>query len=292
MTAIEPADWHFETLSDAAAVLGESPQWSLRDGCVWWVDVTGRKLLRSDAESGHTRVWRTPEEIGFVVLARGGAVVAGMESGLFLFDQTNGGFTPIWRLEGRGVRFNDAATDGAGRLWAATCDIANRQPLGKLLCIEPGLTVREIADGLLTPNGLAVDAARGLLYLSDSHPGVRRLWRLPLDLASGGTGERQELACFADLKGRPDGGAVDATGTYWIAGVGGAALHGFSPEGRRVAEVATPVADPTKLAFGGPRLDRVFLTSKTGGGRGAGCLAVAAPGISGQAVTPFGWNPP
>ena len=62
--------WRFRRLSDAQAVLGESPVWSARDGCVWWVDVTGRRLLRSDAANGATRVWRTPEEIGFVALSQ------------------------------------------------------------------------------------------------------------------------------------------------------------------------------------------------------------------------------
>jgi len=212
-----------------------------------------------------------------------------MESGLFLFDPAGGGFTLVWRLADNGARFNDAATDAAGRLWAATCDIDNRQPLGKLLCFEPDLAVREVASGLLTPNGLAVDDVQGLLYLSDSHPTIRTLWRLPLDGTSGNIGECQRLARFDDLKGRPDGGAIDADGTYWIAGVGGGVLHGFSPQGRRAVEVATPMADPTKIAFGGAQLDQVFLTSKIGGG--GGCLAVARPGLRGRAQTLFGYQP-
>ncbi|HMA16623.1 MAG TPA: SMP-30/gluconolactonase/LRE family protein, partial [Kiloniellaceae bacterium] len=214
-------NWRFRRLSDARAVLGESPVWSARDRCVWWVDVTGRKLLRSDAASGATRVWRTPEEIGFVTLTAAGGVVAGMASGLFAFDPAGGGsFRLILPLEGRNVRFNDAAVDAAGRLWAATCDIDNRAPVGRLLRIEPDLRATTVLQGLLTPNGLAVDSARGRLFLSDSHPTVRALWRLPFDLAGGGLGEREELAHFGGLKGRPDGGALDAEGGYWIAGVG------------------------------------------------------------------------
>ncbi|MGD1878598.1 MAG: SMP-30/gluconolactonase/LRE family protein [Kiloniellaceae bacterium] len=287
--------WRFETLSDAQAVLGESPVWSARDNGVWWVDVTGRKLLRTAAADGRTQVWPTPEEIGFVVPTAEGRLVAGMESGLFLFDPARGGFTLIWRLEGQGVRFNDAATDSAGRLWAATCDIENREAAGELLCIEPDLAVRQVVAGLLTPNGLAADSAGGWLYLSDSHPTVRSLWRLPMDVANGATGERQEVADFGDLKGRPDGGAFDAAGTYWIAGVGGSALHGFAPDGRRLAEIAPPMESPTKFVFGGSALDRVFLTSKAGDA-GGGRLAVATPSLGravlhGRGETPFGYVP-
>lgn len=284
--------WRFERLSDAQARLGESPVWSAAEDCVWWVDVTGRRLLRSEAASGRTRAWPTPEEIGFVTLAAGGRVVVGMESGLFLFGAAAGSFSLIHRLDGRNVRFNDAATDAAGRLWAATCDIDNKAPLGRLLRFETDLTTTTMAEGLMTPNGLAVDSARGRLFLSDSHPTVRRLWWLPFDAASGSLGERRELARFGGLKGRPDGGALDAEGCYWIAGVGGGVLHGFSPAGARVAEVATPMADPTKLAFGGAGLVAAFLTSKSGADDDpGGFLYRAVPAVPGRAETAFGYAP-
>lgn len=285
-------DWRFERLSDAQARLGESPVWSARDNCVWWVDVTGRRLLRSDAASGRTWVWGTPEEIGFVVLAAGGRVVVGMESGLFLFDAAGGSFSLVHRLEGRSVRFNDAATDAAGRLWAVTCDIDNRAPLGRLFRFDPDLSVSVMAEGLMTPNGLAVDGARGRLFLSDSHPSVRRLWWLPLDAASGSLGERRELARFGAVQGRPDGGVLDAEGCYWIAGVDGGRLHGFSSAGTRDFEVATPMPDPTKLAFGGDGLATAFLTSKSGAAEDlGGFLCRATPAVPGRAETAFGYAP-
>lgn len=284
--------WHFRRLSDAQALLGESPVWSPGEACVWWVDVTGRKLLRSDARDGTTRVWRTPEEIGFVALTAGGGIVAGMTSGLFTFDPSGGSFRLILPLEGRQVRFNDAAVDAAGRLWATTCDLDNRASLGRLLRIDPDLRVTPMLSGLMTPNGLAVDAERGRLYLSDSHPTVQTLWHLPYDPASGSLGEREALAHFDGLKGRPDGGALDAEGGYWIAGVDGGALHCFSPKGARVAEVATPMADPTKFTCGGPQLATIFLTSKIGApGDDGGYLCVATPGIRGRGEAPFGYTP-
>ena len=284
--------WQFARLSNERAVLGESPVWSARESCVWWVDVTGRKLFRTEAASGQTQVWPTPEEIGFVVLAREERVVVGMESGLFLFDAARGAFQPIYRLEGRNVRFNDAATDAGGRLWAATCDIDNKAPLGRLLRIDPDLSVHQAVTGLLTPNGLAADCARGQLYLSDSHPDVRTLWCAPLDPASGALGERRQIARFDGPMGRPDGGAVDAEGTYWIAGVGGGTLHGFSPAGERIARVATPMESPTKFTFGGGDLGTVLLTSKSDGEAGSGGhLVRATPGLRGRGESPFAYAP-
>jgi len=282
--------WRFDRLTEEKAGLGESPAWSPGDGCLWWVDVTGRRLLRSDAATGATESWAMPEEIGFVVPAARGAVIVGLESGLFGFEAKTAGLQLIFELEDPGARFNDACTDPAGRLWAATCDIDNRQPLGKLYRIAPDFTAEAVLHGLMTPNGLAVDGGSGQLYLSDSHPTVQKLWRAPFDTASGTVGERRVLADFAALRGRPDGAAIDAEGTYWIAAVDGGRLYGFSPSGERVAEVATPMASPTKLAFGGADLRRIFLTSKTGAGDDpGGCVMTATPGLAGRCETPFGY---
>jgi sugar lactone lactonase YvrE len=114
---------------------------------------------------------------------------------------------------------------------------------------------------------------------------------VPLDIATGALGRRRLLADFTGLKGRPDGAVIDAAGTYWIAGVGGGVLHGFAPGGARIAEVATPMADPTKFAFGGAGMERVFLTSKSGAEKGdpGGCIMTALPGLSGRCETPFGY---
>lgn len=283
--------WRFEKLSETRATLGESPVWSAEENCLWWVDITGRRLFRSAASDGATQSWAMPEEIGFVVPAAGGAVVVGLESGLFRFNPPSASLELISELTDCGARFNDACTDPAGRLWAATCDRENREPLGKLYRIAPDLAAEAVLDGLMTPNGLAVDGVRGRLYLSDSHPTVQALWSAPLDIATGALGRRRLLADFTGLKGRPDGAAIDAGGTYWIAGVGGGALHGFSPAGVRVAEVATPMAQPTKLAFGGAALDRVFLTSKSEAEKGdpGGCVMTARPGLGGRRETPFGY---
>lgn len=282
--------WRFEKLTEEKATLGESPVWSAEEGCLWWVDVTGRRLFRSAADDGATRSWPMPEEIGFAVLAAQGAVVVGLESGLFRFDPEAARLDLIFELRDAGARFNDTCTDPAGRLWAATCDITNRAPLGKLYRIAPDLTAEAVLDNLMTPNGLAVDGVNGQLYLSDSHPTVQKLWRAPLDVSTGALGPRGLLADFAALRGRPDGGTIDAEGTYWIAAVDGGLLYAFSPGGTRLGEVATPMANPTKFAFGGAGLKHVFLASKSGEGDDpGGCLMTALAEVAGRGETPFGY---
>lgn len=277
----------FETLSPALATLGESPVWSPAERCVWWVDVPGRTLFRTRADDGRTDQWVMPEQLGFAAPMTGGGLVLGMESGLFRFDTGSGDIERLVAFDEPGTRFNDAAVDGAGRLWAATVDLDNRRPVGVLYRILPDLSVSAVVSGLVTANGLAVDDARGRLYLSDSHPDVQAIWVADLDGAGGAVGDRRVLAHMHDMAGRPDGAAVDADGTYWIAGVGGGVIHGFDAAGRHVAEIPTPCDDPTKLVFGGADLDRLFLTSKAGPGSG-GALATAAAPATGRPPCAFG----
>jgi sugar lactone lactonase YvrE len=276
----------FAPLSTVTAELGESPVWSAAEGAVWWVDIPGRRLHKTSLDSGATRSWETPEQIGFVALTKAG-VVAGMESGLFAFDPGPGAFELIWRLPDDGVRFNDATTDPAGRLWAGTMDIDNVRAAGKLYRIEPDTTVTTILSGMRIPNGLAVDAVRGRLYVSDSHPDLQSVWAMDLDIRSGAVGGQRAFAGFHDLDGRPDGAALDTDGNYWIAGVGGGEIYVLTPDGGLVATVPTPMDGPTKLAFGD---GRVFLTSKSGTGDGGKLMAARSP-VRGAPVPLFGFHP-
>lgn len=284
-----PLSLDFKPVSDVRAELGESPVWSAADACVWWVDISGRRLLRTGAD-GATETWETTEQVGFVVLASTG-VVLGLESGLFAFDPSTGGFEQLVALEAPGVRFNDATTDSAGRLWAGTMDMENRRPVGQLLRIDPDLTVTVVAEGMRTPNGLAVDDVTGRLYFSDSHPEIQTIWAANLDIRSGRLSERRIFARMHEFAGRPDGGALDEDGNYWSAGVDGGAIHVFARDGSRLFEFPTPMPDTTKIAFGGPELRHIYLTSKAGSGAG-GLLAVAETAFKGRETTPFGYRRP
>ena len=58
-----------------------------------------------------------------------------------------------------------------------------------------------------------------------------------------------------------DGATVDAEGGYWLAGVSGGQLYRFAPDGRLDRSIDLPISRPTRPMFGGPALDRIYLTS-------------------------------
>jgi sugar lactone lactonase YvrE len=262
--------------SDYEARLGESPVWA--DGHVWWVDVDGWAVLRTNAATGHTDRWRTREPAGFVVMTDRGKPAVGLRNSIQLLDPESGLLVPLAVIDDPDVRFNDATVDAMGRLWAGTMDLALAEPRGRLYLIGADLAPRSFNEGYITLNGLACDDRNGWLYISDSHPRVQSVWRFPWTEAGGIAGERQLFRRFDDLDGRPDGAAIDDGGNYWIAGVGGAALHCFSPGGEHLHAIRTEAGAPTKPGFDGGAL---ALTAK-GGDSPQGRLTVGfLPGVSG-----------
>ncbi|MCB2099657.1 MAG: SMP-30/gluconolactonase/LRE family protein [Rhodobacterales bacterium] len=279
----------FTILPEAPAALGESPVWDEANGVLWWVDIDGHTVRRTDPDGGATRAWPAPETPGFVVPTRLGLPAVGMETGIFLFDPRTATFERVVRLDQTGVRFNDATVDWTGRLWAGTLSMTPPEPVGVLYAIGADRQPRPVVADLYTPNGLAADPARRRLYLADSHPDRQAVWILDLDATAWPTtAERRPFASMKDLAGRPDGAALDSDGNYWCAAVGGGrAIHVFAPDGALLRTVPVPALHPTKPAFGGPARNRLYLTSK-GGPAPDGALAVAdLAGVTGAPVVPW-----
>lgn len=268
----------FRLLPDSEAELGESPVWDSQNTCFWWVDIDGKKVMRTSWLGFKTHCWEMPECCGFVVLTSAGMPAVGMQTGIYLLDPDSRSLSRLVELDRPGVRFNDATVDESGRLWAGTMDMEVKPSCGVLYTIGSDMQAIPVITGMHVPNGLATDGARRRLYLSDSGVAVSKVWSFDLDPDSGRLKNRREFADFANRPGRPDGAAVDRDGNYWIAAVTGASLCVFSHDGTLGREIPTPFPDPTKPAFGGPALDWLFVTSRKQGANG-GRAAVAAPGV-------------
>ena len=262
---------------DGRTALGESPVWDAGTGDFWWVDIDGRKVLNHNGASSALAAWDLPETPGFVVLTAPGRPAIGMETGIFLFDPARGTCERVIAYETAGQRFNDATVDAGGRLWTSTIALDAQPGQAAIWFVAPGLSLEKVAGGLAIPNGLAVDGARGRLFYSDSHPEVQTIWTRPLAPDGRVTGTASVFATTQALAGRPDGAALDIEGRYWIAGVDGAALHVFDPEGGHAAILPLPFSAPTKPAFFGADLRRIAITSKAIGDDGGYLALVSLP---------------
>jgi L-arabinonolactonase len=251
-----------ECVVDKHARVGEGPVWDDRAHCLWWTDINGRTMHRFNPADGTDKVHELPVRVGCFALRETGGFVLAAEFGFWLWDpQTN-------RLDhlhdvappGDDWRMNDGGCDRQGRLVASSmCTDPNRRPIGGCWRLDATHRSEKLMDGLHIGNGIAFSPAGDQFYIADTT--VNTVWRAAYDPATGAVGERHEFVHFKNLQGHPDGATVDSEGGYWIAGVGGARLYRFAPDGRLDRSIKVPITKPTRPMFGGPDLDQLYLTS-------------------------------
>ena len=256
---------------EAGDCLGEGPVWNPADQRLWWTDIHNRRLRRwGPGDTAITDV-ATPERLcSFALVDSGpGRLLAAFETGLAWFEPASGAVDWIARPEaggpeasGTGRRFNDGRTDRSGRFWvgtmvedearagAASASLWRFDNVAGLVACEAGISIS---------NSLASSPDGRTLYFADT-PG-RAIHAYDLDPATGAIGRKR---LFAEVeRGYPDGATVDAEGCLWSARWGGGEVVRHAPDGRVLEVVGTPAAQPTCVAFGGPDLSLMFVTSAT-----------------------------
>jgi len=294
---------HAELVVDARNATGESPVWRSDEQALYWVDIPARALHRWSA-NGHAQ-WVGNEMLACIASRADmpGQWIAGMESGLFsLKPEADGTLTasPLATVEhaAPAMRFNDGRCDRQGRFVAGTMalDMSLAQRTGCLYSYGGDgvgtAPLRQLLDDFIVPNGLAFSPDGRTMYLSDSHPSVQTIWAFDYDTETGTPSNRRVFVDMNPLPGRPDGAAMDADGCYWICGNDAGLIHRFTPEGRLDRSLEVPVKKPSMCAFGGPKLDTLFVTSIRPGGDLsdqplAGGLFALRPGTQGIAEPMF-----
>lgn len=248
-----------QCVADVHAVLGEGPLWVARERALYWLDIKGRKIFRLDEQGGLSQ-WPTPFRVGFIASREKGGFIAGTDQGIAEIDLASGRLDILFNPEEQlpDNRFNDGKVDRHGRLWAGSMDDREREPSGTLYRFGPDLACTVVDEGYRVTNGPAFSPSGEILYENDSARQVT--YAFDLD-SEGNASDRRTFLKFGDGDGYPDGMTVDCEGCLWIAFWDGWCIRRFSPEGELLQTVKMPVARPTSCAFGGPSLDRLYVTS-------------------------------
>lgn len=242
------------------AELGEGPVWVERDQALWFVDIKKQQIHRYDPASKAKRSWDVPEQVGFIFPMEGGGFVVGLQSGLYRFDEQSGGFELIVEVEPDlpANRLNDGVVDPAGRLWFGTMDNNEKAKTGAFYCFAEGRLTRTAIDQIAITNGPAVSPDGKLLYLVDTLKGTIAAAEIRDD---GSLGDAKPFARTDPRDGHPDGPTIDSNGYLWISLYAGWEARRYAPSGELVEQVRFPVANITKIAFGGPDLRTAFATT-------------------------------
>ena len=279
---------------DAGAELGEGPIWDAHAQRLIWVDILGQQVHEFDPATGADRSLAVPGPPGIAIPRRSGGLVLAIGHGFGFLDRA-GRFEPIVELPQGPVpaRMNDGNCDAAGRVWAGTTGFNAEPGAGALYRLDPDLTVMTVLGAVTESNGIDWSPDDRLMYYVDTME--RRVDVFDFDLDTGAVANRRPFVAVDDGEVLPDGLTVDAEGHVWVACWGGAAVRRFTPDGAPAGAVSLPTPHTTSPAFGGPDLDRLFVTSAREGLSAeqraadphAGDLFVCEPGVTGRPPRTF-----
>lgn len=257
---------HCSPVSELKCLLGEGLHWDAMRQLLWMVDITDRLVIWVDPDSHVVHTRRMPELVGWVqTLSSSDEVLVGLQSGIARFNpfETSSQITWVDRSfpSASDHRLNDGKVDGLGRLWSGSMSLQARgSATGSLAFFTPQEQRWNLIDsGYAIPNGPAFDRECTLMLHSDS--ARQTVYRMALDPTTGDVGRRRVWRQFTNGDGLPDGMSFDSDGCVWIAHWGVGLIRRYARSGDCILEIQLPTPNVSNVCFGGPSLDRIFVST-------------------------------
>ncbi len=255
----------------------ESLRW--RAGRLWLCNWGSGEVLTVTADGQRdVAAQLAPATLPFSIdwLPDGSLIVVDGPGRTLLRQEPDGTLRPYADLTGFGPEpFNELLVDAEGGAYV------NGGP-GLVVRVGPDGSVRQLADGLQFPNGMALLDDRATLLVADSH--AQQL--IAFDVTHGTlTGRRP----WAPLQHAPDGICADAGGAVWVASVPGKRCE-LVAEGGEVLDTVMIDRGCFDCALGGEDGRTLFIAAAQWHGMDAAMSK--GPGESGQLLTAGGQAAP
>ena len=236
--------------------LVESPRW--HDGRLYFSDWSAGEILAVDL-AGHSELVAQVASLPLCTawLPDGRLVIVSSPDGRLLRQEPDGSLVTHADLGQPG--WNDIVVDGRGNAYV------NRGGFDPMAgeAFKPGFVtlatadglVRQVADDIAFPNGMAVTPDNATLIVADSY----RHSLVAFDIeADGGLSNRRVWADLGD--GTPDGICVDAQGAVWYADVPNQRSVRVA-EGGKVLQTVELDRGCFACALGGPDRTTLFMVA-------------------------------
>lgn len=244
-----------ELIAGSAAHLGEGPVWDPRSRVLVWVDILGRRILRTSPATGATTSIATPKPVGMVALGSNG-YLAGLPDGIYRVG-TWARLAVLPRTE-PSTRANDGKPDPWGNLLQGTMGWHEEEGAGSLYRISPAGTVSPLLSGVTISNGIDWSADGYTMYHIDTPTRRVKAYRYrpeePLL-------ENRPALDLASLHGLPDGMTTDVEGCLWVAFWNSGCVRRITPDGSVDVEIEVPAERVTSCTFGGSDYRTLFITT-------------------------------
>jgi sugar lactone lactonase YvrE len=196
--------------------LGESPRWHA--GRLWFSDWLAHEIVAVDLDGNREVILNVPSmPFSFDWLPDGRLLILSNGDGRRLQRrEPDGSLVTHAELTSLVDRpWNEIVVDGRGNAYVnSICfDLmaGEESAPGIIAVVAPDGTVRQVADGLEFPNGMAVTPDNSTLVVAESY--AKRLTAFDI-AADGGLSNRR---VWAEVVGYPDGICLDADNAVWCA---------------------------------------------------------------------------
>jgi sugar lactone lactonase YvrE len=206
-----------EVLMDGV-VFGESPRW--HDGRLWFSDWGANQVIALGTDGTHEVIATVPSfPMCIDLLPDGRLLIVDSAERRLLVREPDGALPPYADLSAVSDRpWNDIVVDDHGNAYVNTIgfDFPDGEfAPGSIALVTTDGDVREVADDLAFPNGMAITPDGRTLIVAESY--ANRLTAYAIG-ADGELGERRVWADTPD--DHPDGICIDTEGAVWYADVG------------------------------------------------------------------------
>lgn len=257
-----------EPIIHAQSDLGEGAIWDQNAQRLYWVDIDRFQIHIFDPQSGADKTIQLDSHVGTVVKrSKQDGFVAALPA-KFVYVDMDGNVTALAEVdEEKGnakVRLNDGKCDPAGRLWCGSMAFDFAKGAGHLWMMDEQLKVHKKLSDVTISNGIVWSLDARTMYYIDT--GNNCVDAFDYVLETGEISNRRTVVTNA-WGGYFDGMTIDADGMLYIAIWNGAAVFKFDPKsGKRLATIRVPGAkNITSCAFGGDKLQDLFITSSSNG---------------------------
>ena len=246
--------------------LGEGVIWDHRSEVVWWTDIECCRLYRYSPATAQLNHWSTPQRLcSFGLTGASDTLIAAFADGFAYYSPATGELQWLHQLKQPGnMRMNDGRVDRQGRFWAGGM-VENpgngESSMASLYRLDLDCLSR-CENNILISNSLCWSPDSTRMYFADS--ARRTIYSYCFDAVMG-TASHREVFAQTPQGIYPDGSTVDSEGFLWNAQWGGSRVVRYTPDGDidRIVEVA--VSQPSCVAFGGPELNQLLVTSASQG---------------------------
>lgn len=246
----------------AACELGEGVLWHPVRQSLWWVDILQKRVFESDLSAQAVRSFEVESYVSALMPAAGGDLIATLRDGIHQLDPISGKTRLLAAPPEHDpvtLRFNDAKCDPRGRLFAGTIALDGSKEKARLYRIDADRSTQVVRERVSISNGLAWSPDQRTLYYIDTP--TQCVHFFDYDPAIGAIKSRATMD-VSSVAGSPDGCTIDTQGRLWIAHWGGSCVSCWDPvTGTHVDTLKLPVSQVTNCTFGGPQLNRLFITS-------------------------------